>query len=193
MEAPSGIAFIDPEGILTVLVCTQYPHYHHRQLARVTGLPMDKVRVVQTVVGGAFGGKMDNTVECATSLLVLKTCRPVKITFNREEVFTATTKRHPMKIHQKIGATKDGHLTALDVKYLFDGGAYRSYSMICSGRCVIHAGMPYRIPNLRVPPYGGVHQPCAERRHAQFRRGQDRIRARGPRSTNSPTVSASAR
>ena len=150
MEAPSGIAFIDPEGILTVLVCTQYPHYHHRQLARVTGLPMDKVRVVQTVVGGAFGGKMDNTVECATSLLVLKTCRPVKITFNREEVFTATTKRHPMKIHQKIGATKDGHLTALDVKYLFDGGAYRSYSMICSGRCVIHAGMPYRIPNLRV-------------------------------------------
>ena len=150
MEAPSGVAFMDPDGVLTLLVSTQYPHYHHKQLARVTGLPMEKVRVVQSVVGGAFGGKMDNTVECATCLLALKTGRPVKATFNREEVFTATTKRHSMKIRQKMGATKDGRITALDVRYIFEGGAYTSYSIICSGRCVIHAGMPYRIPNLRV-------------------------------------------
>ena len=136
--------------MLTVLVCTQYPHYHHKQLARVTGRPMEKVRVVQTVVGGAFGGKMDNTVECASALLTLKAGRPVKMVFTREEVFTATTKRHAMKIHQRLGATKDGRITALEVRNLFDGGAYRSYSMICSGRCVIHAGMPYRIPNLKV-------------------------------------------
>jgi len=150
LESPAGVAFIDPDDVLTVLVCTQYPHYHHKQLARVTGRPMNKVRVVQTVVGGAFGGKMDNTVECASALLTMKTGRPIKMVFTREEVFTATTKRHAMKIHQRLGATKDGRITALDVRNLFDGGAYRSYSMICSGRCVIHAGMPYRIPNLKV-------------------------------------------
>jgi CO/xanthine dehydrogenase Mo-binding subunit len=150
LESPAGVAFIDPDDVLTVLVCTQYPHYHHKQLARVTGRAMNKVRVVQTVVGGAFGGKMDNTVECASALLTMKTGRPIKMVFTREEVFTATTKRHAMKIHQRLGATKDGRITALDVRNLFDGGAYRSYSMICSGRCVIHAGMPYRIPNLKV-------------------------------------------
>ena len=150
LEPPAGVAFVDPDDVLTVLVCTQYPHYHHKQLARVTGRPMERVRVVQTVVGGAFGGKMDNTVECASALLTLKTGRPIRMVFTREEVFTATTKRHAMKIHQRLGATKDGRITALEVRNLFDGGAYRSYSTICSGRCVIHAGMPYRIPNLKV-------------------------------------------
>jgi CO/xanthine dehydrogenase Mo-binding subunit len=150
LEAPSCVAFVDPDDVLTVLVCTQYPHYHHRQLARVTGRPMERVRVVQSVVGGGFGGKMDNTVECASALLTLKTGRPIQMTYTREEVFIATTKRHAMKIRQRIGATRDGRITALDVENMFDGGAYRSYSPICSGRCVIHAGMPYRIPNLRV-------------------------------------------
>lgn len=166
LEPPSGVAFIDPDGVLTVMVCTQYPHYHHKQIARVTGLPMEKVRVVQTVVGGAFGGKMDNTVEIALALLVLKTERPVRMTYTREEVFTTTTKRHPMKIRQKLGATNDGKFTALDVEYLLDGGAYRSYSITVSGRCVIHAGMPYLFPNMRVDLTTAFtnHVPCGAMR-----------------------------
>ena len=143
-------AFYDhPDGVLTVMVCTQYPHYHHKQVARVTGLPLDKVRVVQTVVGGAFGGKMDNTVECAISLLTLETGRPVRMTYTREEVFTSTTKRHAMEIRMRIGAKSDGTLTALETEYLSDGGGYRSYSLVVGGRCAIHTGMPYRFPNLR--------------------------------------------
>lgn len=149
LEPPSGIAFVDPDEVLTVMVCTQYPHYHHKQIARVTGRPMDKVRVVQTVVGGAFGGKMDNTVECAISLLALKTGRPVRMIYTREEVFVATTKRHAMAITLKLGATADGRLTALKADYLSDGGAYRSYSNVVGGRCVIHTGMPYKIPNMK--------------------------------------------
>ena len=149
LEPPAGLAFVDSEGVLTVLVCTQYPHYHHRQVARVTGLPMERVRVVQTVVGGAFGGKMDNTVECIIALLALRTGRPVRMIYTREEVFTTTTKRHAMTIRQRLGATRDGRLVALDTEYLADGGAYRSYSLIVGGRCVIHTGMPYRIPNVR--------------------------------------------
>ncbi|MBN8477730.1 MAG: xanthine dehydrogenase family protein [Burkholderiales bacterium] len=149
LEPPSGLAFVDPDGVLTVMVCTQYPHYHHKQIARVTGRPMDKVRVVQTVVGGAFGGKMDNTVECAIAFLTLKTGVPVRMVYTREEVFVATTKRHAMEIRLKLGATRDGRLTALEADYLSDGGAYRSYSNIVGGRCVIHTGMPYRIPNQK--------------------------------------------
>ena len=166
LEPPAGIAFVDPDGVLTVMVCTQYPHYHHKQIARVLGRPMDKVRVVQTVVGGGFGGKMDNTVEIAVALLALKTERPVRMVYTREEVFTATTKRHPMKVKQRLGATRDGKLTALDAEYLLDGGAYRSYSITVSGRCVIHAGMPYMIPNLRVDLTTAFtnHVPCGAMR-----------------------------
>jgi nicotinate dehydrogenase large molybdopterin subunit len=149
LEPPSGLAFVDPSGVLTVMVSTQYPHFHHKQIARVTGLPVDRVRVVQTVVGGAFGGKMDNTVECAISLLALKTGRPVRMIYTREEVFVATTKRHAMEITLKLGATGDGRLTALKADYLSDGGAYRSYSNVVGGRCVIHTGMPYNIPAVK--------------------------------------------
>ena len=149
LESQSGVAFMDSDGVLTLLVSTQYPHFHHKQLARVTGLPLDRVRVIQTVVGGAFDGKIDNTIECAAGLLALSTGRPVKMILSREEVFTATTKTHAMKIRQRLGADRDGRLVALDLDILSDGGAYRSYSMTVAGRCLIHAGMPYRIPNLR--------------------------------------------
>ena len=166
LEPPAGVAFVDPEDVLTVMVCTQYPHYHHKQIARALGRPMEKVRVVQTVVGGGFGGKMDNTVEIAIALLALKAERPVRMVYSREEVFTTTTKRHPMKVNQRLGATKDGKFTAFDVEFLLDGGAYRSYSITVSGRCVIHAGMPYMFPNMRVDLKTAFtnHVPCGAMR-----------------------------
>ncbi|MBX9845860.1 MAG: molybdopterin-dependent oxidoreductase [Xanthobacteraceae bacterium] len=149
LEAQAGVSFIDDDGVLTLLCSTQYPHYHHKQLARVLDLPQDKVRVVQTVVGGAFGGKIDNTIECAASMMTLKTGRPVKFVLEPDEVFSATTKRHAMVIKHRLGATKDGRLTALDIDVLADGGAYSSYSLIVAGRCIVHAALPYDIPNTR--------------------------------------------
>ena len=149
LEAQAGVSFIDDNDVLTLLVCTQYPHFHHKQICRITGLPHDKVRVVQTVIGGAFGGKIDVTIECAVSLMTLKTGRPVKMVLQNEEVFTATTKRHVMKIRHRLGAMNDGRIVALDMDVLCDGGAYASYSLIVAGRCVIHAALPYDIPNVR--------------------------------------------
>jgi CO/xanthine dehydrogenase Mo-binding subunit len=149
LEPQGGISFIAPDGVLTLLVCTQYPHYHHKQLAHVTGLPHEKIRVVQTVVGGAFGGKIDNTIECASCLMTLRTGRPVKMLLEYDEVFSATTKRHAMTIRHRLGATKDGRITGLDMDVLADGGAYASYSLIVAGRCVVHAALPYDIPNVR--------------------------------------------
>jgi nicotinate dehydrogenase large molybdopterin subunit len=149
LEAQAGMSFIDDNGVLTLLVSTQYPHFHHKQLAEVTGLPPQKVRVIQTVVGGAFGGKIDVTVECASCLMTLNTGRPVKMVLENEEVFTATTKRHAMTIRHRLGAMKDGRIVALDMDVLADGGAYASYSLIVAGRCVVHAALPYDIKNVR--------------------------------------------
>ena len=149
LEPQGGISFIDPDGVLTLLVCTQYPHFHHKQLGDVTGLPLDKIRVIQTVVGGAFGGKIDVTIECASCLMTLKTRLPVKMLLDSEEVFSSTTKRHAMKIRHRLGAMKDGRIVALDMDILADGGAYSSYSLIVAGRCIVHAALPYDIPNVR--------------------------------------------
>src|SRR6185503_17931893 len=149
LEPQGGISFIAEDGTLTLLVCTQYPHYHHKQLAHVTGHPLEKIRVVQTVVGGAFGGKIDNTIECASCLMTLRTGRPVRMLLDSEEVFSATTKRHAMTIRHRLGAMRDGRITALDMSVLADGGAYSSYSLIVAGRCVVHAALPYDIPNVR--------------------------------------------
>jgi CO/xanthine dehydrogenase Mo-binding subunit len=149
LEPQGGISFIDTDGVLTLLVCTQYPHYHHKQLAGVTGLPLERIRVIQTVVGGAFGGKIDVTIECVACLMTLKTGRPVKMLLDSEEVFTATTKRHTMTIRHRLGAMNDGRIVALDMDILADGGAYSSYSLIVAGRCIVHAALPYDIPNVR--------------------------------------------
>lgn len=150
LEAQAGVAYIDSNGILTLEASTQYPHFHHQRLAHITGLPMEKIRVLQADVGAAFGGKIDNTIEYVACLFALQTGRPVKMGLTREEVFTTTTKRHRVKMYQKVAATKDGRLTALELDLLCDGGAYRSYSAVVAGRCVVHAGWPYRFPNQRV-------------------------------------------
>ncbi|CAH1653276.1 MULTISPECIES: xanthine dehydrogenase family protein molybdopterin-binding subunit [unclassified Chelatococcus] len=149
LEAQSGISFFDEDGVLTLLVSTQYPHFHHKQLERVTGLPHDKIRVIQTVVGGAFGGKIDNTIECVTCLITMATGRPVKMVLDAEEVFSSTTKRHTMTIRHRLGGMKDGRITAIDMDILADGGAYTSYSPIVAGRCVVHTALPYDIPNIK--------------------------------------------
>lgn len=150
MEAQCGVAFVDSDGVLTLVISTQYPHFHNKQLAHVTGLPVEKIRVIAGVVGGAFGGKIDNTVECALALFALKTGRPVKMALSRAEVFIATTKRHRTQIRQRLAADRNGRFVALEIDMLCDGGAYRSYSRVVAGRCMIHSGVPYRFPNLSV-------------------------------------------
>jgi CO/xanthine dehydrogenase Mo-binding subunit len=149
LEPHAGLAFVDSTGVLTLLVPQQYPHYQHRQLARITGLPMDKVHVIPTAIGGAFGGKNDVTIECALCLLTLRTGRPIKMALDREEVFTSTIKRHAMTIRHRLGANKDGRITSIDIDILCDGGAYSSYSAVVAERCLIHAAMPYDVPNIR--------------------------------------------
>jgi len=118
-------------GVLTVISATQVPHYLHRDLAMVLELPEERVRVVQPPVGGAFGGKSEPfDLEFCVGLLSMRTGRPVKILYTREEVFLAHRGRHPMKMRFTVGASDDGEILATKSHIDIDGGAYASFGMI---------------------------------------------------------------
>ena len=131
IEPHCAIGWYGPDGKLTVWSSTQVPHYLHRELARVFDLDVARIRVVQPAVGGAFGGKSEPfDLEFCVAALSMKTGRPVKILYTREEVFYSHRGRHPMKMRSKLGATADGKILAVDNQNLLDGGAYASFGLV---------------------------------------------------------------
>jgi CO/xanthine dehydrogenase Mo-binding subunit len=150
IEPHCCIADFDPTGFLTVWSSTQVAHYLHRDLARVLGLPAQRIRVIQPVVGGAFGGKSEPfSLEFCAAKLSMITGRPVKILYTREEVFYAHRGRHPMRMHYRTGATRDGKLTAVDARILIDGGAYSSFGLVTTYYSGQLLTAPYRMPAYR--------------------------------------------
>jgi 4-hydroxybenzoyl-CoA reductase alpha subunit len=164
IEPHCAVARYSADGLLTVWSSTQITHYVQRALAHVLDLPQSKVRVIQPCLGGAFGGKSDPfSLEFCVALLAMRTGRPVKMLWTREEVFYAHRGRHPMHMRYRSGCDKDGKLTAVDAKIVIDGGAYSSYGLVTtyySGQLLtgpVH--MPaYRFDSTRVftnkPPCG---------------------------------------
>jgi putative selenate reductase molybdopterin-binding subunit len=128
LETHGGLAFLDSNGVLTVRSSTQVPFLTRRALCDIFDLPPDKVRVFCERVGGGFGGKQEMFVEDILALAALKTRRPVKLEFTREEQFIATSTRHPMRVTVKAGADKDGKLTALQLDVLSNTGAYGNHA-----------------------------------------------------------------
>ncbi len=151
-------AYLEPEAALAawdgdtlvVRTATQYSHYHRAEVARTLGLPAERVRVVPTVVGGAFGGKTDISCQCMVALAAYRTGRPVRILYGRAESFASTTKRHPYRIHVRSGATRDGDLTALQVDMLADTGAYASFGPGLMVKTFASATGPYRWPHVEL-------------------------------------------
>jgi 4-hydroxybenzoyl-CoA reductase alpha subunit len=136
IEAHACVASWEPHpndpvgGKLTLWSSTQTPHYVHRELSKVLGLPQSHVRVIAPHVGGGFGGKSDPfSHEMCAAELSRRTGRPVKITCTREEVFLIHRGRHPVKMWIKTGLKKDGTLTAMHFRSFLDGGAYGSYGI----------------------------------------------------------------
>ncbi len=148
IEPESGLGIPDPDGGITVKIACQAAWDARRELAAILDLPVDKVRVVQLPVGGAFGGKTDVAIERFLALGALTTGRTVKITLTRQESLIMHSKRHASWIHIKVGADASGRILALQDKVLLDAGAYASSSaaVLVSG-CVTNTG-PYFIPNL---------------------------------------------
>lgn len=149
IETEAGVAFMD-EDVLVIKVCTQNPHYDRKDVARVLGLPMNKVRIIQMATGGGFGGKLDISLQCYLGLAALKLRRPVKMSYDRQESFIATSKRHPFFIDYTTAADKEGKLLAVKVKVVGDTGAYASYGPATLIRAAVHSSGPYEVPNADI-------------------------------------------
>ncbi|BAM91785.1 xanthine dehydrogenase, molybdenum binding subunit apoprotein [Bradyrhizobium oligotrophicum S58] len=150
LETHGGLAWLDDAGVLNVRSSTQVPFLTRRALCEIFALAPDKVRVFCERVGGGFGGKQEMFVEDILALAALKTGRPVKLEFTREEQFIATSTRHPMRVTVKAGADKDGKLTALQLDVLSNTGAYGNHA----GPVLFHACAEsisvYNCPNKKV-------------------------------------------
>ena len=114
---------------------------------------MNNIRVVTTAVGGGFGGKNELTMEPLLALLAMKTGKPVKMAFTREDEFEVSTVRHPYLLKYKSGLKKDGTLVARQVEIISDSGAYVSWGESTLTKACVHAAGPYRIPHVRIDGY----------------------------------------
>ncbi|WP_342708492.1 molybdopterin-dependent oxidoreductase [Bradyrhizobium sp. B124] len=150
LETHGGLAWLDSSGVLNVRSSTQVPFLTRRTLASLFKLPTDKVRVFCERVGGGFGGKQEMLVEDILALAALRTGRPVKLELTREEQFTATSTRHPMRVTVKAGADKDGNLTALQLDVLSNTGAYGNHAGPVLFHAVSESISVYNCPNKKV-------------------------------------------
>jgi 4-hydroxybenzoyl-CoA reductase alpha subunit len=154
LETHSSVAVYDPSGKLTVWSSTQGPFALRNALAQTLGISTNRIRVIKPHVGGGFGGKNEMLANdfCA-ALLSMKTGRPVKIVYSREEEFIGTRRRHPLIVQIKTGVKKDGTLIAKQCKLIADSGAYGSRSPAIVMMCGAWMNMQYRIPHWSYEGY----------------------------------------
>jgi CO/xanthine dehydrogenase Mo-binding subunit len=153
LEPEAGIGMLDDEGRIVLYVGGQSPYRDQMQVSRALGIRPEEVRVVSTPVGGAFGGKEENTVQIHLALLALKTKRPVKMVWTREESGIAGIKRHPMKVSMKTASNENGELIANKVRIVADTGAYASLGPTVLDVAMENSSGPYRISNIDVDAY----------------------------------------
>ena len=146
----AGLAIPDDDGGVTLHIATQWLHEDLRQIAPCLGLPEEKVRLVMSGVGGAFGAREDLTLQVHACLLALETKRPVRMTYGREESFYGHVHRHPARLFYRHGATKDGTLVSVRATIVLDGGGYASSSPAVIANAACFAAGPYRVPNADV-------------------------------------------
>lgn len=153
LEPHVAITWLDPDGTLVVRASTQVPFYAQSRLAWLFDLPVENVRVYKPKMGGGFGNKQEIICEDLCALATLHTGRPVRWVFTRQEEFTATNSRHAMQLHLKLGAKRDGTLTAMELNAIANAGAYGNHS----GQVIYLTGcFPlglYRCPNQRYRGY----------------------------------------
>jgi len=145
-EPHAVVAHWDPSGRLTLYTPQQVPHYVHRALADVLEIPMHQINVHRTFVGGGFGGKSDPFPhEMCAAILARKSGRPVRITFDREEVYWVNRGRHPSRIEMNLHADSEGRICGIETDALIDGGAFASFGHVTTYyNGVLHTA-PYEI------------------------------------------------
>ncbi len=166
MEPHVAIAEWDRHGRVTLHTSTQVVHYVHHQLSRILDLPLGNIRVVMTNCGGGFGAKAaTNPLEILSILLSKKVGCPVKMRFNREEMYLYGRGRHKQYIEMKIGVKKDGTITAVKQKAILEGGAYSSFGIVSTYYAGSMLPTLYNFPNYKydgfrvntnLPPCGAM-------------------------------------
>ncbi len=149
----SGLAVPDGEGGVDLYVATQWLHVDRDQVAASLGLEPERVRLTLAGVGGAFGAREDLSVQIHACMLALRTGRPIKMLYSRQESFVGHVHRHPARLRYEHGATRDGRLVYVRARIVLDGGAYASSSnAVCSNAACFAPG-PYQVPNASIDCY----------------------------------------
>ncbi len=150
-------AYIEPEAgfarrvddQIEIQACTQAPYMDRADIAQILGIAPEAVRIIPTAVGGGFGAKLDLSVQPFVALAAWHLRQPVRMVYSRSESIVSTTKRHPSHIRMRVGATRDGKLTAMDFTADFNTGAYSSWGPTVAARVPVHASGPYYVPHYR--------------------------------------------
>lgn len=150
IEPHCAIAEWDANGRVSIWCTIGRITLARADLARTLRIPLNRIRMIGTIVGGNFGGKNEITQEPVLALLSKKTGRPVKGVYTRGEEFIATTTRHPIIMEYRTGVTGEGRILARKVRLVLDGGAYCSWSETTLGKAAILATGPYQIENVLV-------------------------------------------
>ncbi len=149
-------AYIEPEAgaawmegpVLCIRACTQAPVMDRDDTAAILGLPVDRVRILPSAVGGGFGSKLDVSVQPLLGLVALKTGRACRMVYTRAESMASTTKRHPAEIQGRIGCDATGRITGMVVDGRFNTGAYSSWGPTVANRVPVHISGPYLTPHI---------------------------------------------
>lgn len=154
MEPEAGLAVYDPEkDSYTIWAACQWIHDIQTDVARVLGVKVEQIQIIQPVIGGAFGRREDISVHIILPLMAKLTGRPVKWVMTRQETMLAQSKRTPMIFRLKTGVKRDGAITAWQTEIIGDTGAYAS-----TGASIVHQALyvstgPYDVPNVRGVSY----------------------------------------
>ncbi|MDY6915907.1 MAG: molybdopterin cofactor-binding domain-containing protein [Candidatus Cloacimonadota bacterium] len=152
IEPESVTAVPDPSiGGFKIFGSIQNPYTTRKVVAMFMGLKLNQINIMQSTLGGSFGGKDDvvNNMACRAALLAYKAERPVKLTYNRENSMRESYKRHPYLMKYKVGFNKNGKLKSMKIDILAESGAYSSQSFFVTWRSVVQATGPYEIENVK--------------------------------------------
>jgi CO/xanthine dehydrogenase Mo-binding subunit len=158
LQPEAGIAYLDDDGRVTVEIAGQWTHEDRHQIAHALDLPEDEVRVIYPPIGGAFGGREDMTLQILLGLAAQRlgatAQRPIAAQWSREESIVGHHKRHRGRVHARLGATRDGRITAVEADGWLDAGGYNYTTNKVLGNMHLSIAGPYEVPHARIDSNG---------------------------------------
>jgi len=153
IEPHASTAQWNADGQLTIWTSTQGAFPARTSVHQILDVPISRVKVIPTEIGGGFGGKIPVYCEPVAALLARKARRPVKVVMNRADVFTGTGPTSGSWVKLRMGATRDGRITAAEATLVYEAGGFPGSIVACGGICIF---APYDIPNTRIDMYDVV-------------------------------------